>query len=84
MVMPLKNDIAISSGGLVNDADQIMHYVDDKIYFGGTAVKYNASKVDANGRPLTVAYRTTPAGATAFTLTIVYDANGNVQKVTQT
>lgn len=51
MVMPLKNDIAISSGGLVNDADQIMHYVDDKVYFGGTAVKYNASKVDANGRP---------------------------------
>lgn len=46
--------------------------------------EYEVLTTDANGRPLTVAYRTTPAGVTAFTLTIVYDANGNVQKVTQT
>ena len=72
MVMPLKNDIAISSGGLVNDADQIMHFVDDKIYFGGIAVKYNASKVDANGRPwVTLAGHTDrPIG---YTLKSTYD-----------
>lgn len=46
--------------------------------------EYEVLTVDADGRPLTVVYRTTPAGATAFTLTITYDALGNVEKVTQT
>jgi len=51
MVMPLNNDATISGGGLVNDADQIMHYIDDKAYFGGVSVKYNTAKTDSNGRP---------------------------------
>lgn len=46
--------------------------------------EYEVLTVDADGRPLTVVYRTTPSGATAFTLTITYDALGNVEKVTQT
>jgi hypothetical protein len=71
MVMPLNNDATISGGGLVNDADQIMHYIDDKAYFGGTAVKYNTAKTDSNGRPwVTVAGHTDrPIG---FTLRSTY------------
>lgn len=43
MVMPIGNDVMISSGGLVNDANGISFYVDSPVYFGGTNVKFNPS-----------------------------------------
>lgn len=60
MVMPIGNDVTISNGGMVNDAMGISHYTDTAIYFGGTAVKFNASHaVDGDGNPWI-----TPAGHT--------------------
>ncbi len=77
----LPNGLLDSSGNLINPAVKELQQAGAGLFIASFK-EFEVTAKNSNGDPTTIVYRTTPSGATAFTITITYDANYNVSKAT--